>query len=86
MSGPRTHALLKQEEEPSPRVTELGLHLAFGILDCALNRKASRRDPSVSSEGEHVPGVLPPADSIGFPHEPTRLVEIKNFTLRSTSE
>ena len=39
------HALLKQEEEPSPRVTELGLHLAFGILDRALNRKASRRDP-----------------------------------------
>ena len=39
------HALLKQEEEPSPRVTELGLHLAFGILDRALNRKASRSDP-----------------------------------------
>ena len=39
------HALLKQEEEPSQRVTELGLHLAFGILDRALNRKASRRDP-----------------------------------------
>ena len=39
------HALLKQEEEPSPRVTGLGLHLAFGILDRALNRKASRSDP-----------------------------------------
>ena len=39
------HALLKQEEEPSQRVTELGLHLAFGILDRALNHKASRRDP-----------------------------------------
>ena len=38
------HALLKQEEDPSPRVTELGVHLAFGILDRALNRKASRRD------------------------------------------
>ena len=39
------HALLKQEEEPSPRVTALGLHLAFGILDRALNRRASRQDP-----------------------------------------
>ena len=39
------HALLKQEEEPSRRVTELGIHLAFGILDHALNRSASRRDP-----------------------------------------
>ncbi len=39
------HALLKQEEEPSPRVRELSLHLAFGILDRALNRNASRRDP-----------------------------------------
>ena len=39
------HALLKQEEKPSPRVTELGLHLAFGILDRALNRRASGRDP-----------------------------------------
>lgn len=39
------HALLKQEEEPSQRVTELGLHLAFGILDRALNRKASRQNP-----------------------------------------
>ena len=39
------HALLKQEEEPSLRVKELSLHLAFGILDDALNRRASRRDP-----------------------------------------
>ena len=39
------HALLKQEEEPSPRTKELGVHLAFGILDRALNRSASRRDP-----------------------------------------
>ena len=39
------HALLKQEEEPSQRVRELSLHLAFGILDRALNRRASRRDP-----------------------------------------
>ena len=39
------HALLKQEEEPSQRVKELGIHLAFGILDRALNRRASRRDP-----------------------------------------
>ena len=39
------HALLKQEEEPSQRVKELGIHLAFGILDRALNRRASRTDP-----------------------------------------
>ena len=39
------HALLKQEEQPSQRVTELGIHLAFGILDSALNRRASRTDP-----------------------------------------
>ena len=39
------HALLKQEEEPSQSVKELGLHLAFGILDRVLNRKASRQDP-----------------------------------------
>ncbi|MDE3267313.1 MAG: DUF3800 domain-containing protein [Chloroflexota bacterium] len=38
------HALLKQEE-PSPRVTRLGIDRSFGILDRALNRKASRRDP-----------------------------------------
>ena len=39
------HALLKQEEEPSQRVSDLGIHLAFGILDRSLNRNASRRDP-----------------------------------------
>ena len=39
------HALLKQEEEPVPRVEGLGIHEAFSILDRALNRKASRRDP-----------------------------------------
>ena len=39
------HALLKQEEEPSPRVKHLGIDRAFGNLDCALNRRASRRDP-----------------------------------------
>ena len=39
------HALLKQEEEPSPRVKRLGIGRAFGILDRALNRRASRRDP-----------------------------------------
>ena len=37
-----THALLKQEEEPSPRVVRLGIDRAFGILDRALNRGASR--------------------------------------------
>ena len=39
------HALLKQEEEPSLRVERLGVAQAFGILDRALNRRASRRDP-----------------------------------------
>ena len=39
------HALLKQEEQPSPRVERQGIARAFGILDRALNRKASRRDP-----------------------------------------
>ena len=39
------HALLKQEEEPSHRVKHLGVGMAFGILDHALNRRASRRDP-----------------------------------------
>ena len=39
------HALLKQEEEPSPRVQRLGIDRAFGSLDHALNRRASRRDP-----------------------------------------
>ena len=39
------HALLKQEEEPSQSVKELSLHLAFGILDTALNRKASKAWP-----------------------------------------
>ena len=39
------HALLKQEEEPVPRVERLGVGQAFGILDRALNRRASRRDP-----------------------------------------
>ena len=39
------HALLKQEEDSSQRVKEMGIHLAFGILERALNRRASRRDP-----------------------------------------
>ena len=38
------HALLKQEEEPSPRVECQGVARTFGILDRALNRRASRRD------------------------------------------
>ncbi len=38
------HALLKQEEEPVPRVEDMGIQEAFSILDKALNRKASRRD------------------------------------------
>ena len=39
------HALLKQEEEPSPRMERQGVAYAFGILDKALNRRASRWDP-----------------------------------------
>ena len=39
------HALLKQEEEPVPRVENLGVGDAFSILDKALNRRASRHDP-----------------------------------------
>ncbi len=39
------HTLLKQEEEPVPRVEDMGVNEAFSILDKALNRKASRRDP-----------------------------------------
>ena len=39
------HALLKQEEEPVPRVENLGIGDAFSILDKALNRRASRHDP-----------------------------------------
>ena len=35
----------QQEEEPIPRVETHGIHEAFSILDRALNRKASRRDP-----------------------------------------
>ncbi len=42
------HALLKQEEEPSQRVTELGIRLAFGILDRALNRRASGNEKCIS--------------------------------------
>ena len=38
------HALLKQEEEPVPRVEDMGIHEAFSILDKALNRRASRHD------------------------------------------
>ena len=38
------HALLKQEEEPVPRVEDLGIRDAFSILDRALNRKASSQD------------------------------------------
>ena len=41
MAGLIAHALLKQEEEPSLRVECLGIDRAFGILDRALNRRAS---------------------------------------------
>ena len=39
------HALLKQEEAPVPRVEEFGVSEAFSILNVALNKEASRRDP-----------------------------------------
>ena len=45
MAGLIAHALLKQEEKPSPRVESLSITQAFGILDRALNRRASRWDP-----------------------------------------
>ena len=34
-----------KEEEPVPRVENLGIGDGFSILDKALNRRASRRDP-----------------------------------------
>lgn len=45
MAGLIAHALLMQEEEPFSGVGGMGVLGAFSILDCALNRKASRRDP-----------------------------------------
>ncbi len=39
------HALLMQEDGSSPRVECLGIDQALGILDRALNRRASRPDP-----------------------------------------
>ena len=45
MSDFVAHALLKQEEAPVPRVEDHGINGAFSILDKALNRQASRRDP-----------------------------------------
>ncbi len=39
------HSLLMQEEESVPGTEDMGIREAFSILDCALNRKASRRDP-----------------------------------------
>ena len=38
------HTLLIQEEGPAPTVEGPGMHEVFSILDCALNRRASRRD------------------------------------------
>ena len=46
------HALHEQGEEPCQAMKELSLHLIFGILDDALNRRATRRDPRASSGGE----------------------------------
>ena len=44
MAGLIAHALLNQEEETSPTVERLGIDQALGILDRALNRRASRWD------------------------------------------
>ena len=44
MANLTANAILKQEEESSPSVGELGVQLAFGILERSLNRKASRQD------------------------------------------
>ena len=44
MAGFISHALLMQEQ-PSSMVEPLGIDRAFGILDRALNRRASRQDP-----------------------------------------
>ena len=38
MAGLIAHALLKQEEEPSPRMERLGIAQVFGILDRARSR------------------------------------------------
>ena len=63
------HALLKQEEEPSQRVTELGIHLAFGILDRALNRRASSGDEERGGGGGRLDVARP-------------LAPIRRFALR----
>lgn len=59
-------ALLKQEEEPSPRVDgRLGVGKAFSILGRALNRRASRRDPQGVVRRQEVAQRLPPSG--GYP-------------------
>ncbi len=45
LAGFVAHALLLQEEGAVPGGEELSLERAFSILDVALNRKASQRDP-----------------------------------------
>ena len=45
VAGLVAHALLWQEEFPAERMDETNLRAAFGVLDRALNRRASRRDP-----------------------------------------
>jgi len=39
------HALLKQAEEPTPRIRKYHINEAFDILDLCLNKKASEDDP-----------------------------------------
>ncbi len=46
------HALLKQEEEPSPRVKRLGIERPFGVLDRALNAGRQGETSRASSGGE----------------------------------
>lgn len=45
VAGLVAHALLWQEEFPAEGMDETNLCAAFGVLDRALNRRASRRDP-----------------------------------------
>ena len=53
------HALLKQEEEPSPRVERLGIDQAFGILDAPSTGERQGETPRASSGGEEARSTLP---------------------------
>ena len=59
------HALLKQEEQPSPSVERQGIARAFGILDRVLNRRASSGDEASSSLHSRI-GTGIPNDATPF--------------------